>query len=63
MNGCAKCNKVCGLLMLLAGILFLLRDLAIWDFWGVQWWTVLFLLFGIGGVAGSSCKECQKMKK
>ncbi|MEK6849416.1 MAG: hypothetical protein AABY01_02495 [Nanoarchaeota archaeon] len=60
MGGCTKCQKICGILMLLAGICFLLQNLNIWNFWNLSWWTVLFLLWGIGGIASANCKDCQK---
>ncbi|MEK6835914.1 MAG: hypothetical protein AABX55_02730, partial [Nanoarchaeota archaeon] len=43
--------------VLVVGVLFLLRDfgwLGGWDFWGVQWWTAVFLLVGLGVL----CKCC-----
>ena len=63
MSGCSKCKMICGVLMLLAGVLFLLRDLGMWDFWNIQWWTVVFLLMGVGALAQKSCPDCQKMCK
>ncbi len=59
MMGCKKCQTMGGLFFLIAGILFLLRDLAVWGFWGIQWWTILFLLWGIGSLGMASCPECQ----
>jgi len=50
-------------MMLLAlGVIFLLGDLNIWNFWGISWWTALFLLGGVGHVAMSKCPDCQAMK-
>lgn len=40
-------GTVCGVILLIVGILFLLVDLGKWNFWNIQWWTVLFLLWGI----------------
>jgi len=60
---CPKCAKISGVLVLLLGVALLLKDLAIWNFWGVSWYTGLILLFGIGGLASSACKECQAVKK
>jgi hypothetical protein len=62
MGGCTKCQKICGILMLLVGIAFLLQNLNIWNFWNLNWWTVLFLLMGVGGIASANCKDCQKCK-
>ena len=59
MNGCKKCKTLCGVLFLVVGVLFLLRDLNVWDFWNVQWWSVLFLLMGLGSVAMCNCPDCQ----
>jgi hypothetical protein len=40
-------GKTWGIIVLIIGILFLLVDLGVWNFIGIQWWTVLFVLFGI----------------
>jgi len=56
---CDKCMKVSGGLMLLVGFLFLLQDLAIWNFFGLNWYTAAFLLFGLMKFAGSTCKDCK----
>jgi hypothetical protein len=58
MMGCNKCKGTGGLLLLLAGILFLLVDLGIWSFWGIQWWTVLFILWGLGSFCMTKCSDC-----
>ena len=68
MMGCRKCQGICGALMLVAGVVFLLKDLNVWPGWKINWWTVMFLLMGIGGLAMRSCPDCQavmsgKMKK
>ncbi len=59
MMGCKKCRKLCGVLFLVVGVLFLLKDLNVWTFWNIQWWSVLFLLIGFGSVAMCHCPECQ----
>ncbi|MBI5389937.1 hypothetical protein HZB02_00425 [Candidatus Woesearchaeota archaeon] len=59
MHGCKKCTTVGGVLFLVAGLLFLLQDLGTWNFWGVSWYTVLFLLWGLGSVCKSKCPDCQ----
>ena len=61
MMGCKKCQGIMGAGMLIAGILFLLRDLNIWNFWGIEWSTVLFLLVGVGTLAMRTCPDCQAM--
>ena len=63
MNGCDKCMKLCGAVFLLSGVAFLLRDLDIWDFWNIQWYTVLFIFWGIGAFAMMKCPDCQAMRK
>ncbi len=63
MMGCRKCRTLCGFLMLVFGAIFLLKDLGQWDFWGINWWTVLFLLWGIGSLGMASCPDCQAMMK
>ena len=54
---------ICGGLMLAAGVLFLLRDLGIWNFWNLQWWTVLFILMGVGSLGWAHCPDCQMVAK
>ncbi|MEK6964126.1 MAG: DUF5668 domain-containing protein [Nanoarchaeota archaeon] len=58
---CKKCMGMSGGIMLVAGILFLLRDLGTWNFWNIQWWTVLFILMGICHLCAKSCSDCCKM--
>jgi len=48
--------KLCATVAIVAGVLFLLQDLAIWDFWGISWYTVGFLILGIGSLMGT-CKK------
>jgi len=54
--------KIGGAMFLVLGILFLLRDLAIWDFWNIQWWTALFLVVGVTHYAMSKCPDCEAMR-
>lgn len=42
-----KSMKTCGLLALIFGVLFLIQDMTTWDFWGINWWTIVFLLMGL----------------
>ena len=60
--GCKKCMKTAGAIFLLLGIVFLLRDLNIWDFWNIQWWTALFVVWGIGSLGSAHCPDCQAMR-
>ena len=62
MHGCHKCKSASGWLLLIIGVLFLLNDFDIWHFWGLQWWTVMFLYAGFTGVAMSKCKECIEVR-
>ncbi|MBT3262210.1 hypothetical protein HN592_05940 [Candidatus Woesearchaeota archaeon] len=36
-----------GFILILAGILFLLQDLNVWNFWGLSWYTVTLIVVGI----------------
>ena len=56
---CKKCSGICGGLMLLAGLAFLLVDLGVWTFRGISWWTVVFLLGGLAGVGMKKCMDCK----
>jgi len=62
MSGCKKCMGICGGLFVLFGLLFLLQDLNVWDFWGISWYTALFLLWGVGSLAQRTCPDCMAMK-
>ena len=59
MELCRKCGGLFGILILLSGLGFLLQDWGWWAFWGLNWWTVAFLLCGIAAVSLRWCKECQ----
>jgi len=57
---CMVCDhgicKGSALIALVAGVLFLLQDLAIWNFWGINWYTVAFLMIGLGSLCAMSKK-------
>ena len=48
--------KGCAVVAIVVGVLFLLQDLAIWDFWGLSWYTVGFLIIGLGSLIGTMKK-------
>ncbi|MDO8642011.1 MAG: hypothetical protein Q7R76_00265 [Candidatus Woesearchaeota archaeon] len=60
MKCCSKCGKMCGVLLLALGVVFVLKDLNVWNFWGVNWWSALLLLVGLGKLGASHCPDCQK---
>ena len=62
MNVCNKCLTICSVLFVVLGVLFLLQDLGIWGFWGVSWYTALFLVWGISMFGSKNCPECQAMR-
>ena len=51
-------HKVSALVLLVVGILFLLRDFNVWDFWNIQWWSALFVLLGLGKLCKRACSCC-----
>ena len=61
MMMCPKCTGISGWLMLILGIIFLLVDFGVWNFWGIMWWSALFVVWGVVMLASKSCKECQAM--
>ena len=63
MYGCKKCTKMGGFLMLALGIAFLGVDLNYWGFFGIQWYTALFILFGVAKLGSECCRDCQLEKK
>ncbi|MFH1072831.1 MAG: hypothetical protein V1743_05365 [Nanoarchaeota archaeon] len=60
MMGCKHCGGWCASIILILGILFLLRDLNVWNFWNIQWWTALFIIMGIGGLCMKGCSCCKE---
>lgn len=62
MMGCSKCLKIGGASFLVLGILFLLRDLNVWDFWNISWWTAAFVVWGVGALGSSRCPDCQAVR-
>jgi hypothetical protein len=43
-----NCCTLCAWIVLIVGVLFLLRDVAGLNYtFGIQWYTVVFLLFGL----------------
>ncbi len=60
---CEECKNVTGWLLVLFGVLFLLADLGVWNFWGIQWWTVGFLVAGAMMLSHSCCCHMDKKKK
>ena len=48
-----------GVSFLVLGVLFLLKDLNKWNFWGISWYTALFIVVGIGHLGASKCKDCE----
>lgn len=63
MHGCKHSMGFFGIAMLVFGIAFLIADLTTWNFWGVQWWSVLFILFGLAHLMGGACKCNNEDKK
>lgn len=57
MCGCPH-HKVNAAVVLLVGILFLLQDFNVWDFWGITGWSALFVLVGLGLLTKRMCKCC-----
>ena len=63
MVGCRKCMKMGGASLLVLGVLFLLQDLNIWDFWNISWWSALFVVMGIGSLGSANCPDCRAIRE
>ena len=63
MMFCKKCEMIVASLMLVLGVLFLLADLKVggWNFWGINWWTALFLAIAVASFGHRSCADCQAL--
>jgi len=61
---CGKCTGFGGILFLVFGLIFLLKDLNVWNFWNISWFTVAFILYGFWHMGSSGCRECHpELKK
>ncbi|MFO8016390.1 MAG: hypothetical protein R6U32_04770 [Candidatus Woesearchaeota archaeon] len=54
-------KAVWGGIVLVLGILLLLKDTGVWDFWNITPWTLVFLVVGLAVLLKS--KESKKKKK
>ena len=63
MMMCKKCMGICGVSMLVLGVLFLLVDLKVWSFWGISWWSAVLILMGVGKLASKACPDCNAMRE
>ncbi len=56
---CKSCNcphhYVIAIVVLVVGVLFLLQDWAVWNFWGISGFTALFILAGFGLLMKRMC--------
>ncbi len=60
---CEKCTRMCAVIVLVLGVLFLLQDLAVWNFWNISWYTAGFILAGLGALCSTGCPMCVAAKK
>ena len=51
-----------GATFLVLGVLFLLQDFDIWNFWNISWYTALFVVVGVGQLGSSKCPECEAVR-
>jgi membrane-bound ClpP family serine protease len=61
-HGCDKCNKLGALLLLLLGVVFVLQDLAVWNFWNISWYSAVFILMGVAHLGMGHCPECKDVQ-
>ena len=59
---CKKCGMGMSVALLVLGVAFLLKDLGVWNFWGLNWWTAMFLLAAVAMFGTHCCKECCDMR-
>lgn len=60
---CEKCAKMAGTLIFILGIIFLLQDLNVWNFWNISWYTSGFIIGGIIMFFSTVCPECKLLRK
>lgn len=44
------CPGWLGWVTFIVGILYLLTDLTVINFWDISWWSVMFILLGMSGI-------------
>ncbi len=54
---CKKCGSSLGLMIFVVGIVYLLQDINVIN-WFFNWWTVLFIIGGFGIFAMNKCYHC-----
>ena len=59
---CGKCKGMTGLVLLILGVIFLLKDYAVLDF-KASAWAIVLIVIGLIHLACKKCPECQKMCK
>jgi hypothetical protein len=52
----SDCPAWFGWVVLIVGVLYLLTDMKTIQFWNLSWYTVMFILWGLMGLMGSSKK-------
>lgn len=62
MTMCRKCTMAAGLIALVIGLGFLLVDFGLWSFFGISWWSALFVLGGIVLLLKEQCSACQDLR-
>ena len=62
MHTCQKCSRATSLLILALGVLFLLVDWNVWDFWGISWWSAILVIMGITGLAKSAPQDVESVR-
>ena len=60
---CGVCRTITAAMFLLLGLALLLVDLHKWSFFGINWWTGLFIVIGVTSLGSCICKNCKAMGK
>lgn len=55
---CGKCTKATGWVFAVLAVLYLIVDFGFWNFFGIQWWSALFVALAVIGFASGSCSDC-----
>jgi hypothetical protein len=59
MGMCGKCKTITAGIFLVVGLAYLLADYGVFSF-DVSWYSSLFVILGVTGLASSKCGECKK---
>jgi len=63
MDLCEKCRLSGGIIFLVLGIVYMLVTYGYWDYFGINFWSIGYIVIGLGFLCEAGCPYCTKLKK